>query len=121
MSRVIATHTDIDDKILRIDLDCGHSVRGSLFNIGNGDVFYCSHCPAGGEAGEVVPVKPAWPEQRKGVQMPKAEDVLDAIADDYANTMLAQGVVIGAPERIAIRRAANIQLAWYYAMRRVIP
>lgn len=63
---------------------------------------------------------PLAPERREGVQLPKPEDVLDAITDEYVATMQAQGIVIGTPERVAIRRAANIQYAWFCAMRRVI-
>lgn len=57
-------------------------------------------------------------EQRTGLQLPKPDDILDAIVDDYARTMEAQGHVLGVPERAAVRRMANIHYAFYCAIAR---
>lgn len=90
----------------RLTLECGHEI---LTNSPNAVVGMAWECPAC-----------AVIERRKGLVLPKPEDVLDAITDEYIATMQAQGINIGIPEKIAIRRAANIQLAWYYAFRAVL-
>lgn len=90
----------------RLTLECGHAV---LTNSPNATVGMPWQCPAC----EVA-------ERRKGLVLPKPEDVLDAIVDDYVATMQAQGIAIGIPERNAIKRAANIQFAWYSAIARVM-
>lgn len=90
----------------RLTLECGHVI---LTNSPHATVGMPWECPAC----DVI-------ERRKGLVLPKPEDVLDAIADDYIATMQAQGVVIGIPERVAIRRAAGIQYAWYCAFRTVL-
>lgn len=59
-------------------------------------------------------------EPRKGLQLPKPDDVLDAIVDDYARTMEAQGHVLGIPERAAVRRMANIHYAFYCSIVRAL-
>ena len=87
----------------RLTLECGHVI---LTNSPHATVGMPWECPAC----DVI-------ERRKGLVLPKPEDVLDAIADDYIATMQAQGVVIGIPERVAIKRAANIQYAWFVAIR----
>jgi hypothetical protein len=69
--------------------------------------------------GRAIP-KEFEPERYDDLHLPKPDDVLDAIVNDYVATMHAQGIAIGDPERVAIRRAANIQYAWYAAMRRVL-
>ena len=90
----------------RLTLECGHAI---LTNSPNATVGMPWQCPAC----EVT-------ERRKGLVLPKPEDVLDAIVDDYVATMQAQGIAIGIPERVAIRRAANIQFAWYSAIARAM-
>jgi hypothetical protein len=90
----------------RLTLECGHAILTNSPNAVIGMPWPCPAC-------EVA-------ERRKGLVLPKPEDVLDAITEEYAATMQAQGVVIGAPERVAIRRAANIQYAWYGAFRKVL-
>lgn len=90
----------------RLTLECGHVI---LTNSPHATVGMSWACPAC----EVA-------ERRKGLVMPKPEDVLDAITDEYIATMQAQGVMIGIPERVAIRRAANIQFAWFCAIRAVL-
>jgi hypothetical protein len=90
----------------RLTLECGHVILTNSPNATVGMVWECPAC--------------AVIERRTGVVLPKPEDVLDAIVDDYVVTMQAQGVNIGVPERVAIRRAANIQYAWFCAFARVI-
>jgi hypothetical protein len=90
----------------RLTLECGHVILTNSPNAVVGVVWACPAC--------------AVAERRKGLVLPKPEDVLDAITDEYIATMQAQGVAIGIPEKVAIRRAANIQYAWYRAFRAVL-
>lgn len=90
----------------RLTLECGHVI---LTNSPHATVGMSWECPACAVA-----------ERRKGIVLPKPEDVLDAIVDDYVATMQAQGIAIGIPERVAIRRAANIQFTWYSAIARAM-
>ena len=89
-----------------VTLDCGHKAQTNAPNLAVGQPYPCPAC--------------AVEERRKGVQLPKPEDVLDAVVQDYVASMQAQGIQIGIPETQAIRRAANIQYAWYCAFRRVL-
>jgi|HubBroStandDraft_3_1064219.scaffolds.fasta_scaffold270523_3 uncharacterized protein YbbK (DUF523 family) len=89
------------DNLVR--LTCGHTIVTTNPHVRAGSAFECPECP----------------EQRKGLQLPKPEAVLDKLVDDYAATMQAQGHTIGTAERVAIRRAANIQYAWWAAIQRV--
>lgn len=84
-----------------IRLTCGHEFITPNPHVRVGNQYHCLDCHE----------KP---------RMPNPELVLDAIVDEYVAIMQAQGIAIGAPERIAIRRAANIQYAWYCAMRAVL-
>ena len=104
MTRIDSIESLEDRDILT--LECGHRVITTSPNTVVGHLWRCLICETS--------------ERRKRMQLPKPEDVLDAIVEDYVTTMQAQGVVIGTPERVAIRRAANIQYAWFCALRRVV-
>jgi hypothetical protein len=69
---------------------------------------------------EAKPWHPPTLVPAKQPRFPSPESVLDAIVEDYVRTMEAQGVAIGAPERAAIRRMANINYAFYCAISRVL-
>jgi hypothetical protein len=90
----------------RLTLECGHAILTNSPNAVVGTPWECPACAA--------------IERRKGLVLPKPEDVLDAITEEYVATMQAQGVAIGVPERAAIRRAANIQYAWFCAIQTVL-
>lgn len=107
MTRVDHVCSLADENLLT--LECGHKVSTTAPNVAIGQPWDCPQCRADRLA-----------ERRKGLSLPKPEAVLDAIVDDYVATMQAQGIAIGIPERVAIRRAANIQLAWHYAFRAVL-
>jgi hypothetical protein len=104
MKRIDAIEAGENDS--RLTLECGHVVLTNSPHVSVGIPWQCPACE----------VK----ERRKGLVLPKPEEVLDAIVDDYVATMQAQGIAIGIPERTAIKRAANIQYAWYCAFRSVL-
>lgn len=107
MTRVDLVESRADDD--KLTLECGHKIITTAPNVVVGQPWDCPECRSERLA-----------ERRAGLVLPKPEDVLDAIAEEYVATMQAQGIAIGAPERVAIRRAANIQYAWYCAMRAVL-
>ena len=107
MTRIDSIESLADCNVLT--LECGHTPQTTAPNVSVGQPWDCTQC----RAERLI-------NRRAGLALPKPEDVLDLIAEEYLATMQAQGIAIGAPERVAIRRAANIQYAWYCAMRAVL-
>lgn len=59
-------------------------------------------------------------DRRRAASIFATDVQLDAIAQDYAETMRARGFLIGKPEEAAIRRSAAIQDAWRGAFKRIM-
>lgn len=98
------THRE-NDNLVR--LTCGHKVITSNPHVRAGNQWAnCEDCAIAA---------------RRKLDLPHPDKVLDALVDDYVTTMQAQGHAIATVDKVAIRRAANIQYAWYCAMRRVLP
>lgn len=104
---VVESILEITDVYIKFRASCGHElVTTTHVKVGSPFGFPCPACVP-----ETVGNR---------FRAPKPEDVLDAIVEEYVTIMHAQGVIIGVPERVAIRRAANIQYAWYCSMRAVL-
>lgn len=92
----------VEDTTVR--LQCGCRVKYPTFaNAKPGQEATCPAC-----------------DERRADNLPHPDNVLDALVEDYVTTMQAQGHLIGPNDRVAIRRAANIQYAWYCAFKRVL-
>lgn len=96
---IVESITVITDTSVRARLQCGHYVMLEA-GIKPGMAAYCPECEANAVRAELIA---CTPEQ------------LQAVADAYAQAMIEMGVTIGAPERVAILRAARIQDAWRVA------
>lgn len=102
---VIESIVKVGDTQTEVRLQCGCHARYNNDNgVKPGCAAFCEAC-----------------DDRRSMGLPHPDVVLDKLVEDYVITMQAQGHVIGANDRVAIRRAAGIQYAWYCAFKRVLP
>lgn len=109
---VIESVLKVTDDETTVRLSCGHNVLiDTRFGptVRPGSACGCIECGRG--VGE---------RRTLGPDLPHPDNVLDALVEDYVTTIQAQGHIIGPNDRVAIRRAANIQYAWYCAFKRVL-
>ena len=104
--RITAVHVDgLGDKTLRLDLECGHIIRGNLPHLEPNDEYRCPTCDT---------------TERRDLAQPATDDELAAAANQYRSYMEATGVTFPPEAQAMLVRAARIQDAWRLAFKRVL-